>query len=188
MAHRRALEGLRRQPVGREAERLHIGRNVGDPERPLEVAEVLEEPRAGPFARRRCSSRGEASRSTPSDTLRQAPALEVTRRESWGAPASSMVAMAANRAPVSARALSTTSLSTVSRSRLALMRRLAALSAEMRARSASFSAAVGSRSVIPSSLHPPRPRCRPADCRRTRKGPAPSVRPIPDGSRKSKNS
>ena len=50
MAHRRALEGLRRQPVGREAERLHIGRNVGDPDRPLEVAEVLEEPRAlGPL-------------------------------------------------------------------------------------------------------------------------------------------
>ena len=50
MAHRRALEGLRRQPVGGEAERLHIGRDVGDPERPLEVAEVLEEPRAlGPL-------------------------------------------------------------------------------------------------------------------------------------------
>ena len=50
MAHRRALEGLRRQQVGREAERLHIGRNVGDPERSLEIAEILEEPRAlGPL-------------------------------------------------------------------------------------------------------------------------------------------
>ena len=57
---------------------------------------------------------------------------------------------------VSARALSTTSFSTVSRSRLALMRRLAALSAEMRARSAAFSAAVRSRSVIRSPpFHPP---------------------------------
>ena len=49
---------------------------------------------------------------------------EVTK--SYGAPASSMVAMAPKRAPVSARALSTTSRSTVSRSRLALIRRLAA--------------------------------------------------------------
>ena len=50
MAHRRALEGLRRQQVGGEAERLHIGRNVGDPERSLEIAEILEEPRAlGPL-------------------------------------------------------------------------------------------------------------------------------------------
>ena len=50
MAHRRALEGLRRQQVGGETERLHIGRNVGDPERSLEVAEILEEPRAlGPL-------------------------------------------------------------------------------------------------------------------------------------------
>ena len=50
MAHRRALEGLRRQQVGGEAERLHIGRNVGDPKRSLEIAEILEEPRAlGPL-------------------------------------------------------------------------------------------------------------------------------------------
>ena len=50
MAHRRALEGLRRQQVGGEAERLHIGRNVGDPERSLEIAEILEEPRGlGPL-------------------------------------------------------------------------------------------------------------------------------------------
>ena len=50
MAHRRALEGLRRQQVSGEAERLHIGRNVGDPERSLEIAEILEEPRAlGPL-------------------------------------------------------------------------------------------------------------------------------------------
>ena len=50
MAHRRALEGLGRQQVGGEAERLHIGRNVGDPERSLEIAEIREEPRAvGPL-------------------------------------------------------------------------------------------------------------------------------------------
>ena len=30
-------------PIGGEAERLHIGRDVGDPERPLEIAEVLED-------------------------------------------------------------------------------------------------------------------------------------------------
>ena len=62
---------------------------------------------------------------------------EVTK--SCGAPASSMVAMAPRRAPVSDCALSTTSRSTVSRSRLALIRRLAALSAEMRSRSAAIS-------------------------------------------------
>ena len=56
-----------------------------------------------------------------------------------------MVAMAPKHAPVSVRALSTTSVSTVSRSRLALMRRLAALSAARRVRSASCSAAVGAR-------------------------------------------
>ena len=50
MAHRRALESLRRHPVGGEAELLHIGRDVGDPDRPRQVAEVLEEPRpVGPF-------------------------------------------------------------------------------------------------------------------------------------------
>ena len=76
---------------------------------------------------------------------------EVTK--SCGAPASSMVAMAPKRAPVSDRALSTTSRSTVSRSRLALIRRLAVLSAEMRSRSASF-LRLRSRSVIRSSLHP----------------------------------
>ena len=75
-------------------------------------------------------------------------APEVTKF--CGAPASSMVVMPPKRAPVSARALSTTSVSTVSRSRLALMRRLAALSAARRARSASCSAAVRSRSVIRS--------------------------------------
>ena len=50
MAHRRALEGLRRQPVRGEAERAHIGRDVGDPKRSLQVTEVLEEPRpVGPL-------------------------------------------------------------------------------------------------------------------------------------------
>ena len=125
MAHRRALEGLRRQPVRGEAERAHIGRDIGDPKRSLQVTEVLEEPR-------------------PVGPLRQPPVLflsEARGDEVRGVPVSSMVAMAPKRAPVSVRALSTTSVSTVSRSRLALMRRLAALSAEMRARSAAFSAA-----------------------------------------------
>ena len=45
VAHRRALEGLRRQPVRGEAELAHIGRDVGDPDRPRQVAEMLEEPR-----------------------------------------------------------------------------------------------------------------------------------------------
>ena len=50
MAHRHALEGLRRQPVRGEAERAHIGRDVGDPKRSLQVTEVLEEPRpVGPL-------------------------------------------------------------------------------------------------------------------------------------------
>ena len=112
--------------------------------------------RTGPGRSRKCSkSRGPSGHSA----MRRCSASvkpEVTK--SCGAPASSMVAMAPKRAPVSARALSTTSFSTVSRSRLALMRRLAALSAETRARSASCSAAVGSRSVIGSSLRPPRGR------------------------------
>ena len=55
---------------------------------------------------------------------------EVTK--SRGAPASSTVAMAPQAAPVSARALSITSRSTVSRSRLAPMRRMAAVSAASR--------------------------------------------------------
>ena len=50
MAHRRALEGSPWQPVRGEAEGADMGGNVGDPERPFEVAEVLEEARAlGPF-------------------------------------------------------------------------------------------------------------------------------------------
>ena len=50
MAHRRALEGLRRQPLRGEAELPHVGRDVGDADRPRQVAEVLEQPRAlGPF-------------------------------------------------------------------------------------------------------------------------------------------
>ena len=63
MAHRRALEGLRlrRQAVGGEAERAHMGRNVGDPDRPLEVAEILEEPRAvGPLGEAAVLLLGEA--------------------------------------------------------------------------------------------------------------------------------
>ena len=58
---------------------------------------------------------------------------------SWGCPESSMVVITPYRASVSAQALLTTSCRTVLRSRLELMRRLAALSLEMRSRSASFS-------------------------------------------------
>ena len=50
MAHRRALEGLRRQALGGEAEAADIGRNVGNAQRPVEVAEVLEQARpVGPL-------------------------------------------------------------------------------------------------------------------------------------------
>ena len=76
------------------------------------------------------------------------------------APVSSMVAMAPKRAPVSARALSTTSVSTVSRSRLALMRRLAALSAEI--------PRCGSSGALTAA---PRPGAESVCRRRTRAGP-----------------
>ena len=59
--------------------------------------------------------------------------------KSWGCPESSMVVITPYRAPVSARALSTTSCRTVLTSRLALMRRIAALSREMWSPSAAFS-------------------------------------------------
>ena len=50
MAQRRALEGLRRQDVGREAERADIGGHVGDAQGTRQVAEELEELRpVGPF-------------------------------------------------------------------------------------------------------------------------------------------
>ena len=60
------------------------------------------------------------------------------------APRSSSVVITPELAPVSARALSTTSSSTVARSRLWLMRSIAALSREMRA----SARPVGSRSFI----------------------------------------
>ena len=83
--------------------------------------------RSGPGrSRKNSKSRGPSGHSTMS---RCSSAVKPEVTKSWGAPASSMVAMAPKRAPVSARALSTTSFSTISRSRLALMRRLAALSA-----------------------------------------------------------
>ena len=79
VAHRRALERLRGQTVvGREAQRADIGRHVGDAQRSRQVAEELEEPRpVGPF--------------------HDVPVLLAVKPEvtkSWGAPASSMVAMA----------------------------------------------------------------------------------------------
>ena len=56
VAHRRALEGLRRQPLGGEAERVDVGGHVGDAKRPLEVAEEGEELRpVGPL-RHRCGA------------------------------------------------------------------------------------------------------------------------------------
>ena len=50
MAHRRALEGAPRQPVGGKAEGVHMGGHVRDPERSGQVAEELEQPRSvGPL-------------------------------------------------------------------------------------------------------------------------------------------
>ena len=61
MAHRHALEGLRGQTVGREAERADIGGHVGDAQRSRQVAEELEEPRpVGPFFHVPVLLRGEA--------------------------------------------------------------------------------------------------------------------------------
>ena len=45
MAHGRALEGSRRHQVRGEAERADIGRHVGEPERPRQVAQVQEQRR-----------------------------------------------------------------------------------------------------------------------------------------------
>ena len=44
MAHRGALEGLRAHQVGGEAERAHVGREVGEAHRSRQVAQVGEEP------------------------------------------------------------------------------------------------------------------------------------------------
>ena len=44
VAHGHALEGPPRQSVGREAERAHMVRHIGDPDRPVQVAEMLEQP------------------------------------------------------------------------------------------------------------------------------------------------
>ena len=53
MAHRRALEGPRRQPVRGKAERAHVRGDVGQAQRPREVAEVLEQPQpVGPLHQR----------------------------------------------------------------------------------------------------------------------------------------
>ena len=57
-----------------------------------------------------------------------------------------MVVITPPRAPVSARALSTTSCRTVSTSRLALMRRIAAVSLAVRSRNAWFSRLMASKS------------------------------------------
>ena len=97
----------------------------------------------------RCSS-GEKPEETNSSTCPESPMVVITPK----------------RALVSVRALSTISVKTVSRSRLALMRRLAALSLEMLSRSASISCIRSSRlfNSLPSSdsgtkpgPRPPRP-------------------------------
>ena len=43
VAQRRALEGPREGPRGRDAERAGVGREVGDPQRPRQLAQVLEQ-------------------------------------------------------------------------------------------------------------------------------------------------
>ena len=49
------------RPVGREAERAHVGGHVGQPQRSRQVAEILEQPRpVGPFQQLAVLLRGEA--------------------------------------------------------------------------------------------------------------------------------
>ena len=43
VAHRRALEGPRERPGGRDAERADVAREVGEPQRPRQLAQVLEQ-------------------------------------------------------------------------------------------------------------------------------------------------
>ncbi len=43
VAHRRALEGPRERPRGRDAERANVGGQAGEPQRPRQVAEALEQ-------------------------------------------------------------------------------------------------------------------------------------------------
>ena len=53
MAHRRALEGLRWQTVGREAEAAHVVGHIRQAHRSRKVAEIFKEPRpVGPFHQR----------------------------------------------------------------------------------------------------------------------------------------
>ena len=61
VAHRHALEGLPRNPVGDEAVRAQEGREVLEPERTREVADMLEKPRpVGPFDEAAVLSLGDA--------------------------------------------------------------------------------------------------------------------------------
>ena len=46
VAHRRALEGPRERPQGRDAERADVARQVREPQRPRQLAQVLEQPAA----------------------------------------------------------------------------------------------------------------------------------------------
>ena len=125
VTHRRALEAAREHRGGLDAKLLR----THSPTRSVN--------RTGSGRSRRCSNSltlcGHAASSSSSSGVKP----EV--RKSCGTPASSTRTSAPQRAPVSARALSITSSSTVSRSRLALIRRMAALRVALRARSASIS-------------------------------------------------
>ena len=59
--HRRAVQGAAGHPVGGEAERADVGVQVGQPERGVQVAEVLEQPRpVGPVGQAGLLFGGEA--------------------------------------------------------------------------------------------------------------------------------
>ena len=85
-----------------------------------------------------------------SQTLRTCSGSMPEARKAWGSPASSSRVIAPYRASVSARALSRTPCSTVSTSRLSLMRRLASLNRDRRSRNAWFSRARFSACMSPS--------------------------------------
>ena len=135
VTHRRSLERPGEDPGGCKAERADVVREVREPQRSRQVVQVLEQAHAvGPGREFLLLLRGEA---------RGDGVLGRARLVDGGDDA---VAGAGER-----RAVSTTSPSTVSRSRLALIRRIAALRVAMRSRSASFSRCSWERLKGPSS-------------------------------------
>ena len=123
MTDRRGLPGPVRQRVRAEPERPEVTGYVSRSQRARKVPQVLEQLRLiGPGRHFACAR----------------PPLCRSRRNARGRSVPSMVVIKPMDAPVRTRAPSMISRKTVSRSRLALIRRMAPLRLEMRSRNASI--------------------------------------------------